>query len=706
MAWRVALCACNGTLAWDGEAVGRALGLAEPPALFDRLPRDEIQRFIDWAAASGGPRLLVGCCGPTELFREAAGAAGVDPLMLTTLDVRESCFRPHRGSAEAGAKAARTLRATVRLAEAAERVPQMTVRVGSTVLVATDSPAGLDLARRLAQFAQPIVLLDETSAAFDGAAIHPLPWKTNWGRLVGVDGSLGAFRATVEHRQPLDLRTCIQCMRCVPVCHTSAITPGLRLRTELCDTCGDCLRACEHVGAIRIPRDERERITAGQVVVVTRDGAPPAPTRAGHHVLRDPSAVEVEGLAWKVFGLIGDFERPQYVRYDADTCAGGAAGHQACGRCIPACPYEAITRDPRNALRVAVDQAACEGCGACVATCPTSSLTFTDPPPATLHARLAALLAPLPGAAPGPPLTIAFHCPERGAAVFADAGRAGRPYPASVLPVPMACLRHVSEADILTAFRYGAAGVALVGCVACPHGERQALLDRAGTVRAFLDALGAGGDRVELVAGEGPEAIDRLGAFASALAPPPVAWDGADVEAPPAGRDALAAALRALMTASGREPGRTRVPPAAPFAFPDVRVAGCTLCRTCVNVCPSHAFRYDEDRLTLELRQVACVNCGLCATACPESVITLRPETFLAHRALEYQVVVQDETLRCIKCGTPFGNRRAVDVIEAKLLGMATFVETFGGNRRNLFRMCPTCRAVAATMEMQQGWEP
>lgn len=702
--WRVALCTCNGTLAWDAELVRRAVGAAEPPAMFDRLSRDEIQPFIDWAAASEGSRLLVGCCGPSALFGEAAGAAGVDPVMLTVADVRESCFRPHRDPAAAGAKAARTLRAAVHQAESAERAPRMAVRVGPTVLVATDTPAGIDLARRLARFARPVLLLDETAAAFDATPMHPLPWPTSWGRLAAVQGTLGAFHATVERRQPLDLRACIHCMRCVPVCHTSAITPALRLRTERCDACGDCLQACGAVGAIRIPREERERIDAGQVVVVTGTGAPSGPARSGYHVLREPTPAAVEALAWKVFDLIGDFERPQYLRYDAEVCAGGAAGHRACGRCIPACPYEAIARDPRNLLRVAADQPACEGCGACVAVCPTSALTFTDPAGVALRARLAALLAPLPGGA-GPAPVVAFHCPERGAEAFAEAGRAGRPYPASVLPVPMACLRHVSEADVLTALRHGAAGVALVGCAACPHGERHALIERLDLVRGLLEAFGAGG-RVELIAGDGPEMIDRLATFAGGLGPPPVPWDGADATPAPSARQAVAEALGALIVATGREPGRTRVPATAAFAFPDVRVEGCTVCRTCVNVCPTHAFRHDEDRQTLELRQVACVNCGLCATACPESVITIQSEIFLARRALDYQVVVQDEALRCTRCGTPFGNRRAVDVIEAKLLGMPALLDTFAGRRRNFFRMCPNCRAVAATLEMQQGWEP
>lgn len=706
MRWSVALCTCNRTLDWDGDEVRRALALPGPPDLYDRLPRDEIHRFMDRLGAAGGgiDRVLVACCGPADLLREAAGTAGIDAARVHVVNLREPCFWVHPDPASARATAARLLRATMRAAQAPQP-PTMPVRVGPTVLIATDSAAGLDLARWLEAVARPQVVLDERSGAFDASPLHPLPWSTNWGRVVAVDGALGAFRVTVEHGQPIDLRTCIHCQRCVPVCHVAAIGAGLRLRTDLCDRCGDCLVACEHVGAIRIPRDEREVITAGQVVIVTDDGVPPGVARTGYHLLRRPSAADVDALAWKVLGLVGEFRKPLYVRYDADVCAGGAAGHQACGRCIPACPYEAVARSPRNALRVQVDLGRCEGCGACVAVCPTSALAFTDPPPAELDGRLRALLTPLPETAGAPPV-IVFHCPEEGAAALAEAGRRRRPGRPSVLPVPMACLRHVSEADVLTALSYGAAGVALLGCEACPHGARDLLLGRLEVARLVLDAFGVGGERVRLIAGAGVEMLDELDAFAGALGPPPVTWDGDGAPAPSGNRDAIAGAIRALIEATGREPGRVAVPPAAPFAFPDVRIGGCTLCRTCVNVCPTHAFRYREEAEALELRQVSCVNCGLCATACPESVITLRPETFLTRAALDYTVVVQDEALRCLKCGTAFGTRRAVEAIEAKVVGLPTVGDAFAGARRNLLRMCPRCRAAAAVIEMQRGWEP
>jgi len=523
-----------------------------------------------------------------------------------------------------------------------------------------------------------------------------------------VEGSLGDFRVTIERTQPLNLDTCVYCRRCIPVCHTSAISDGLRLRLDLCDQCGDCLKACEQVRAIKIPRQEKELIRADQVVVVTSDGAPEVSPRTGYHLLRSPSRGDMDGVAWKIFSQFGEFRKPEYVAYNTETCAGGAANHEGCGICIPVCPYHAISRDAKNRLRILVDAQACEGCGACVSACPTSSLTFTDPPPVDLYARMAALLAPLPSRPQVEPLVLAFHCPEEGQRALADAGRLRLRYPPTVLPVPMACLRHVSEANMLAAFRLGAGGVALVGCKSCPHGERELLSGKLALARSILDAFCVGGHRIGLITGGAGEAramVEALDGFVSSLGPAPIRWDGRS-PLPLDNREVVAEAIRALIDAAGREPGAVPVGEGEPFAVPDVRVADCTMSRACVNVCPTHAWKFEEQGQTLELREIACVNCGLCVAACPEHAIALKPELSLDRRALDWQVVVRDETVGCLKCGKPFINRKALEAVEAKVFGMANLLDTFAGSRRSLLRMCPNCRAVAAVLEMDKGWEP
>jgi ferredoxin len=707
MRWGVALCSCNETLRFDPKRLEILLGLDARPALFARLPRDDVHAFVDWAGRERADRVLVACCGPPELFREALAAAGAAPEAAVVLNLRDQAFRPHGTQAGIETKAIRLLRAAMLTAGEARRAPERPLRVGPTVLIATDRPEGFHLARRLESVARPVLVLDDRSAAFDAERMHPLPWKANWGRVARVDGSLGAFRVSVERTQPLSLDACIYCGRCVPVCHTSAISEGLRLRTELCDRCGDCLEACGRIGAIRIPREERETLRADQVVVLTATGPPPAPRRTGYHAAVASDRAALDALAWDVLGLVGEFQKIEHVAYDSTTCAGGASGHQACGRCIGACPYTAIGRDPKNPLRVLVDHHACEGCGACVAECPTSSLTFTEPSPIELRSRLAAMLAPVGDIRAEPPV-VAFHCAERGEAAIADALRLGIAYSPRVLPVPMACLRHVSEADLLGAIRLGAAGVALLGCESCPHGPRDLFLQRLDRVRGVLEACGLGIDRVRLVTGHTADSramIAALDGFAASLGPAPVRWDGRG-GLPADGREVIADAVRALLDASRREPGRLPVAPDAPFAVPEVDPAKCTLARACVNACPTHAWRFDESRQALLLRSIACVNCGLCVEVCPEGAITLAPAIPLTARALDWQEVVRDELVACLRCGKPAGNRKAIQAVEAKLGALGALDDTFAGSRRDLLRMCQNCRAVAAMLEMQKGWEP
>ena len=87
-------------------------------------------------------------------------------------------------------------------------------------------------------------------------------------------------------------------------------------------------------------------------------------------------------------------------------------------------------------------------------------------------------------------------------------------------------------------------------------------------------------------------------------------------------------------------------------------------------------------------------------------MITVRSELFLEKQALEYSVVVTDEMLTCISCEKPFINRRALEAIEAKVLDLASLLDTFEGDRKKLLRMCPDCRAAYAILEVDKGWEP
>ncbi|MGH7834147.1 MAG: 4Fe-4S dicluster domain-containing protein [Candidatus Binatia bacterium] len=651
--WGLFLCNCRKTLPLDPQKLALPTG---PTVLsFATDPDQDFPGFAAAVARERPDRILIACCAEPDIFSKALDAAHGQPAKLHFANLKESCFSAHSETRQAHAKATRLLRVAMESAEAKETPAYNSLKVGGRVVIAGAAPERKQLAEKLRNTAQTIFVVppDENAATNDEGPGHVLE-----GTVVEITGRLGDFHVTIENGET--------------------------------------------------PESSRREVKADQIVVISHDGLASFKPRTGCHLLTLPSEDDLRRVAEQIGELTGEFLKPVQVTYNPEVCAGGAANNEACGVCIPACPYDAIGRDPQNHLRVRVDQMACEGCGACVSACPTTALRFTEPSPHELYTKMAALLTRLPEQNGGEALTLLFHCSEQGRRVLEEAGRRPLQYPATVLPVEVPCLRYVSEANMLAAFRLGAAGVGLLGCERCPHGERELLQRKLDFCRVALDAFGLGVERLRLItvdeAAEG-DAVAALSVFAETLKPAPIHWDGKPMRHW-GNREVIAEAIGSLMDQLGREPGRRPLDSSQPFAFADVKASGCTMCRSCVNVCPTHAFKLDEGTQSLQFKHIACVACGLCEKACPENVIALEREIFFDRGALEYVTIVQDDMVSCANCGKPYINRKALEAVEARLLSLDSLVDTFDGNRRNLLRMCPDCRTVVAMMEVEKGWKP
>jgi ferredoxin len=560
---------------------------------------------------------------------------------------------PHGDSEQSHAKANRLLRAAMETADDAVQPVYNRLTSGNRILIATDNPQGADLAQRLGDVARPFFVVDPVLAAPDVFQ----PGETYGGRVVEVKGRLGDFHVLVEN--------------------------------------------------VETPHLPRRELRAGQVVIIAQGKSPSFKQRTGLYLLSNPTDADLIHTAQRIRDHIGEFLKPVHVFYDTDSCAGGVADQEACGACITACPYDAISRDPENHLRMKIDHMACEGCGACVSACPTTSIRFAEPSAGELYARMAALLDPMDAGSDGR-WVILFHCGEQGRRVLEEAGKTPLEYPATVLPLEVPCLRYVSEANLLAAFRMGAAGVGLLGCEKCPHGERELLRQKHDFCRITLNAFDPGQERLSLITARedtAPRAIEALSRFASSLAAAPIRWDGKPIPQRD-NREIIADTIAVFIEQTSREPGRATLEASQPFASAAVAADGCTMCRSCVNVCPTHAFSLDENSQSLQFKHVSCVACGLCEKVCPESVITLRHEILFEQSALEYQTLVQDRMVSCAKCGKPYINQKALETVEARLFSLESLLDTFSGNRRNLLRMCPDCRTIVAMMEVEKGWKP
>jgi heterodisulfide reductase subunit A len=100
------------------------------------------------------------------------------------------------------------------------------------------------------------------------------------------------------------------------------------------------------------------------------------------------TVAQASGAAAKVLQLFAQREmvaEPTVAVVDEELCAG-------CGRCVPACPYDARELLPRRQLAT-VNAALCQSCGACAVACPNKATTVRNLAPEQVLAMVEAMLA-------------------------------------------------------------------------------------------------------------------------------------------------------------------------------------------------------------------------------------------------------------------------------------------------------------------------
>ena len=654
--WGVFLCDCRSTLNMDLQKIGNPASLV----VVATNPEKDIEDFASKADQLELEHVVVGCCAKPLIFEEA-----LQGKTLHFLDLKGKCFAPHSNLEQAHTKASKMIEAEIRVSniKAKNPVPVNPLQVGNRVVIFTEFSEGLKLASMLDEFidGDPAAVTLCISSNIEGLE-DDSPLLEQRASLIAVEGHLGNLKITLEPDQILNGGS---------------------------QKCFD--------------------LKADQLIVLTKTHPPGIKRRTGVHLLSGVGNEILEETVRQVRELVGHFHKPVHLTYDQDICAGGDKGIETCGHCISYCPYDAISRQTENRLRIQVDHLTCEGCGACVSACPTSALQFTEPSPQEIYARMAALLESSKEKQGNvEPPVIVFHCEEMGRKVLETAGLVPLPYSPGVLPVEVPCLRYVSESNMLAAMSLGAAGVGLLGCEDCPNGERELLYQKYDFTQLILQNFDLDQDRVRIItaeAGQEADAVEAINQFVSQLSESPMVpnWT---TPSQTLNRSILSDVLGDFIDQTGNEPGRISLSSELPFAFANINESGCTLCRSCANVCPTNAFRFEEESNSLHFKHINCVGCGLCEEVCPENVITIKRELVLEKQSLDYTLVAEDEMINCSKCEKPYINRRALEAVESKLFQIESLKHTFSGDRKNILKMCPDCRTVVAMMEVEKGWEP
>ncbi|MEL6375160.1 MAG: 4Fe-4S binding protein, partial [Pseudomonadota bacterium] len=518
----------------------------------------------------------------------------------------------------------------------------MTLRSEGSVLVYGDGQTALDAAAALNGRMDVSLLLRRADDAMPPRAID-VPIHT--GTIRGVSGHLGAFNLTVDGYAPM-----------VP-----SARDGF---------------------AFAMPRDGA---TSTCDLILDLSGDAPlvsAPAHRDGYFAIDPAhPAAVAQALFAVTDLVGEFEKPLYVGYDAAICAHARNGNVGCSNCLDACPAGAIAPAGDH---VNIDPGICQGCGTCAAVCPTGAVAYAYPTRADLARRATVLLTTYREAGGQNPV-ILLHDGTHGFDMIAALSRYGRGLPANVLPLSVFSVFQVGH-EVMAAML--AAGAQAVVALASPQqaDDLPGLVAQAEIVNALRLGLGYEGIGVHVIAEQDPDAVDETLRGLPGQ-PPPHPPLTLSVEGTK--RDLARLAIDHFHAHAPSPQDTVALPPGAPYGQIIIDQAGCTVCLSCVSACPTGALSDHPERPQVSFTESACVQCGICLATCPESVMRRDPRYNFMQSAMNAQVLKGEEPFDCVRCGKTFGTKSTIEAVLKRLDGHAMFRDE---TQRQLIMMCDDCR--------------
>ena len=609
---KLLVCNCEGSMPLDADALARALG-GEDLQIVSHLCRAQIGEFQ--RAVLEGRSMLVACTQEAPLFDELAAAGGSDTKVIYA-NIREYAGWSDQAEQAMPKIAGLLSEATLDVA----RTGTVAMKSEGAVTVYGADERALEAARQLARRVNVTVVLVKPQKVMPPSPIGVPIFR---GTVKAARGHLGAFEMVLDNY--------------------AAMRPSSR--REL---------------AFEAPSDGK--LWSCDLILDVTGAAPlfPAPEKREGYFNPDPNnPASVQKAIFDLANMVGEFEKPRYIDFDADLCAHSRARLTGCTRCLDVCPTGAI--EPAGD-HVSIDPYVCAGCGTCAAVCPTGAASYALSAGNALLERLRTLLITYHKAGGEDAPVLLVHDGRRGIATIDMIARLGRGLPARVLPFAVNEVTQLGFDFFAVTLAYGVGQVRVL----YDGGKSD---DLAGLSRGIALAetmargLGYGEERVALIDEHDPAIIEEgLYALDSLAGPEPGGF------LPMGGKRTVASlALRHLHEHAPNPIDSLSLPEGAPFGTLNVDATGCSMCFSCVGVCPTGALQGNEDTLRLSFVEDACVQCGLCRATCPEKVITLVPRLNFPEMAQSPTVIKQDEPFECVRCATPFGVKSFIETIARKL---------------------------------------
>lgn len=632
------VCSCQRSMDIDAKALAQGLAYQHAIPVHTELCRAGLTSFE--AAARSGGIVHVACTQEAPLFREVAEEQADTDLTLRFTNIRENAGWCASKSAATPKMAALIAGATHVSAPA----NQMTLKSDGVCLVYGPGEHALAAAARLATRLDVTVLLTDSTDALPPSLITAPIAK---GRIKSASGHLGAFQIEVDGY--------------------AAVLPSSR----------DTLQ-------FAMPRDGAKSTCD---LILDLSGKSPLfsahERRDGYFAVKPDDATSLSDALFELSDMIGEFEKPVYVSYNAAICAHARSGKVGCSNCIDNCPLGAIAP---NVDGVSIDAAICGGCGNCAAVCPTGAASYAYPHREDILARAVAMLDAYERAGGKRPVLL-IHDERKGRETIDAIARFGEGLPVNIIPLDLNSVLQLGHETLLGLLALGAEQVVVLAPPDHPA-ELAALETQTELATHILDRLGYAGPRLRVLSERDPfvaaATLDEL--------PRLVAMPSNRFAVSGAKRETARLTLTTLHAGAPKPQDTIALPNGAPYGRIAIDADGCTLCLACVGACPTGALGDNAERPEVSFVENACVQCGICRATCPEKVITLEPRYDFTNRALGRQVLNGEEPFNCISCGKPFGARKMIERVTERLRSHSMFPNEA---QLAIIQMCDSCRVTA-----------
>ncbi len=631
------VCNCQRTMQIDGEKLGHALGRSALP-VHSELCRAGLSNYE--AAIVTGGEVHVACTQEAPLFREVAEEKAIHETTLRFTNIRENA-----GWSEAKGAALPKMAALLADATHVSRpADSMTLNSNGVCLVYGPADAALAAAGKLKGRLDVTVLVTDATDALPPSVVEAPIAK---GIVSRASGHLGAFEIVVNGFAP--------------------VIPSSRASLEFAMPRDGAKSRCDLI----LDLSGRTRLF------------PTEARRDGYFAVDANDTAAIADALFALTDMVGEFEKPVYIAYDAGICVHARSAKVGCRNCLDNCPVGAITPDGDH---VAIDAAICGGCGNCASVCPTGAASYAFPRREDILARACTMLDAYERAGGKRPVFM-IHDEKHGRRTIDAIARFGRGLPANVIPLALNSVLQLGHDTMTGLLAVGAEQVILLPPPEHPA-ELAALEAQAELAAHILDGLGYQGPRVRMLREHDPFVVDDALHELPALVPMKshrYALAGTK-------RDLARMALAKLHAAAPAPKDIIALPDHAPYGRININTDGCTLCLSCVGACPTGALADNAERPEVSFSEAACVQCGICRATCPEKVITLEPRYNFTNAALSREVLFGEEPFHCISCGKPFGARVMIERVTERLKSHAMFANE---KQLAIIQMCDNCRVAA-----------